>query len=1399
MSSEEAIQEVRRIFTNNSVDQARDYLSRITPGIQESDERLKQLVGQSYRGLVAACDQVVVVEQACRKLLRLQKQMQEEKKQQQLENQYSQSRLTMPQSPRGVSSPVLRTISPHGGKSPRAKNVGEGKTQTSRHMGHSSSASPPVSEVVRSPLPHEATATLKGVCEETPRGGREGADDRQRDVLIYTQQCAALEGLLGARKLYDAAALLLQIRRERKQPHEKLAVESYEHRLKRAVRGLLREDAEQAAQSALSVANANRNDSGGGDLSLTSSTNMFTSSGGVEFMGRATGWKSDLSRALAHMTEVHKALGVLSHATVNDALLLLIDTIHDMIKTDLDHVVAALKGTSFTQAAAVDTNTDDGRSLRPLRRMEWLRAALELPPYLRSEGTSAPRVPALAKDANSSTEARVNARLVVSEATVALHIVQRAQHLFSHLVLYVASVLYSPSGPAREGRGTNGSRGGEQPDEVSAGELDAYVDSQRRRYALQGLLALRSKLTSQESNTEGDNETSGTGRAKSVRMSGSLAREALSASQRGGSIASATDDSEKKDGDSKCGSLDASSSMVGLNQDGERRSRHRTLYLCEVMRQVCGMQILDPLPLQWGFSSFSSNEKIAKCSGVSGDETAVFSKVGHQLRAVQELALQLLLHVSGAGLLNDPRTISLQQHLARQQGKMLQDMLLSSAQEGSNLTVSGGAAVNLFDARKWGEAVRQATESALLKTVGAALKRADRVCGAILKHISEGKGYKSTVVASAEEQPPQQQKQEGPPSVTTFAQKVLQRSIFFSESTSFGLLHTDQMTCMVPCSSFGGGDENKRNVASAEKGENLNAALARGIMQCTAIKSKTTPKEGRLPANLSSKAGCRASGGNVNKDKGGWVMQTVETDAGSDDNLFSVDEGEEERTVAMEKASDKSEKGVTDAVDDDSSAALKFGSLYSMLQRIFEVERTWSDSHPTLSVLVGEWFTNILQQVRKLLKHHTGQLQKWEELNVEGNCFEAKVTVMAALNRISMLVEVLLQVLEVAAPRNVASTLPMELREAIVTCHTPWVKLLRSEWEDGVRHAYRRAFAPEHLFARSKTPLNSSATTLDPNKRTSCINGQQLMLEYATCWSCSTPDGVQCESQKVTKHPTHVTPHVNELIFQVQHMLFKNGVNKRLRATVLPMVINELLDGTSSALLNAVLPWIREIAAVNRSGNAGKSGDSAGDNDELLFQVYFDSLYISGLFSIDGNSRAPTPSITAVLRTIEGWVNPTSWLVISPLLLQASDRLLRVTALSFGSWNPKALEEVWTAKGTGDSRTSLKGERTVAGDISITKEKPRFPLLPLIFTPSKVLGSDIVDGGVTKTAVFAFNKSSSVAVGVRGDSGIIGGLSATSLQRGTGALVGSALGSPSKPTSSNRFDGKVKGWMGSLW
>ncbi len=67
--SDDVGNEVRRILSNNTIEQVISYNATIKKDIQQSHDELRNVVGQRYRDLILACDKVVGMEDVCRQVL----------------------------------------------------------------------------------------------------------------------------------------------------------------------------------------------------------------------------------------------------------------------------------------------------------------------------------------------------------------------------------------------------------------------------------------------------------------------------------------------------------------------------------------------------------------------------------------------------------------------------------------------------------------------------------------------------------------------------------------------------------------------------------------------------------------------------------------------------------------------------------------------------------------------------------------------------------------------------------------------------------------------------------------------------------------------------------------------------------------------------------------------------------------------------------------------------------------------------------------------------------------------------------------------------------------------------------------------------------------------------------
>ncbi|RNF10316.1 uncharacterized protein Tco025E_06805 [Trypanosoma conorhini] len=259
---------------------------------------------------------------------------------------------------------------------------------------------------------------------------------------------------------------------------------------------------------------------------------------------------------------------------------------------------------------------------------------------------------------------------------------------------------------------------------------------------------------------------------------------------------------------------------------------------------------------------------------------------------------------------------------------------------------------------------------------------------------------------------------------------------------------------------------------------------------------------------------------------------------------------------------------------EDQAAVSERSALLRMLQRITDSEKLCAAAEPPVQGLITAWMSGALGRVQAMMRSAAAEYQK------QGEPFERQAATMVFFHRLSLLVEVLLRVLEsTPAASAAAGTLLQELRDTVTACHTPWVQLLRREWENGLCTAYREALAAVAAPA-----------------------ARGYALEYAACWRHaprpSQPPRPRSRGQaeEAVAYPIQLTPHIAELLFTLQHILHTVSVGRRLRGTVFPLVVRELLDGTTAAALNFVLPTLTSARA---HGSGGVGGEGAGNAHPL--------------------------------------------------------------------------------------------------------------------------------------------------------------------------------------------------------
>ncbi|EAN99217.1 hypothetical protein C3747_32g177 [Trypanosoma cruzi] len=1474
MSSEEAVQEVRRIFTNNTVEQVRDYLSTITRGIQESDYRLKQIVGQSYRDLIAACDKVVGMEQTCRKLLQMQKQL------------HTEQQLTLsPQSPGDVLE----------------------RGPFSRRGAHSAS-----SEATPVRCLFEVAVERQTQGREAERNEAEALSSAPCDRLVFQQRCVAIEGLLGSQQVQKAAtvwhelmdglecekrlavksmtttvefqASIVSEGQGKQHEQRRLLLESYRNRIRQGIRELLRKDADDAAQRTVTYAIATkRSVRGGGSMRETQRHATANATADSVTLG-----DEFLTDVLAHMAEAHAALGIIDIAPAALAMQNLIELVSAMINDELQLILKAINGGNKrkrgSESACGTTNTVKN----PSGKMEWLRVALPLPMWLLDDAANSPLstawIPLSMEAAHSvgndittsatttdsshpvaSVAGRSNCK--TSNGVIALHILQRTQQLFFHLVAYVASVLprLYEHGRDAEKRPLSQHHGGVDDDDGANDreDVDGYGNYKRQQRSLQTLLTLRGRLVAKEQKERQKQQEEDGGKdllefsnRMSSRMGGSSARGALSSS-----LLSAPEEI----GDA---SLSESTSAMSILLPGgfnaPKRTHLRTIYIREVMRQVCGMQLLDPKLLQ-GRKPAKRFSGVDSGSDHKNSPAALEWKcedVSRKLRIVQETVSQLLGCVADAGLLRSPRLVALQERIALQEATRMQKWLRESHRQN----------VLLFEDALWTEMVHKTTERALVRAVGAGLRKADVVWNAILQSIRvEGSchAHHQSITPSIRPYVETDAVTTTKPGTSSqLSQRLLSRSFFAS-----------RLIAAVHC---GGGCRNEsvfsfsnpegRMRSSGKESATINALLARAVVQCVWSHSKMASFEGKTqdtcqlytnnPHNFISAAsskGCVSSDtftAMMDGEKHVLAFEEEEEmlfvdDDDENDNDDVDDDGKNEGGKEEEKRgegntnvrkgnngnhleekkkaimcmfplySGRMERKI--ALNDDQAAVFERSVLLYMLQRIFDSERLCAVAQTPVHNLITAWISGALGRVRDMMREekeaYQQQLQQQQE--DEGESFERCAAMMVFFHRLSLLVEVLLCVLETTpAVSNTAGALWEEVRGTVIACHMPWVQLLRREWESGLCAAYREAWAAVRV-----PTVDAVAPSLAARRYT---------LGYAACWChdfCRHPHQPQQreeeKGEQPVAYPIHLTPHVAELLFSLQHILYTVGAGQRLRETVLPIVIRELLDGTSSALLNVVLPSLAEDKRhLNDSANSNAGGggdfparscqagsvvnsaashdtegnkddtDDDDEKDEALLQLYFDVLFITGLFA--SPDKVSNSSTAAVLQAIESRVDPVTWSVTAPFVKSASARLLRATTLSFGSWCSAAAAEVWNVAGSnaqsGTENMQPHQSPLFNGAITTPKERDRFPLLPLATTAPSIIPS-----------VGGTHPSLKVRGGSEGRGGATSSCGAADVGSGDGSLPPAASTGGKEPVTPSFTatllwgDGTTKGWMGSLW
>ncbi|ESL06165.1 hypothetical protein TRSC58_06165 [Trypanosoma rangeli SC58] len=1468
MSSGEAVQEVRRIFTNNTVEQVRGYLSTITRGIQESDDRLKHIVGQSYRDLIAACDQVVGMEQTCKRLLQLQKELH-------MEQQLTSSAPS--------SSQALLQVLELG--------------SSSRCVGGTTS-----SEATPCRFPEE-----KNVDASAHANGTKAPSSAFCDRLIFQQRCIAIEGLLGAQQVQKAATVWHELRdglegettftvksvtameescnalvahvRDKCQEQQRVLLESYGSRIRQAIRDLLRKDADNAARHTM--------DSAGG-----AKRTMRGVDGGSDMQRQATDAAVDnlaegsevMAAAMAHMTEAHAALGVLDAVAAPSALQQLIALVAAMIEGELQLISAAVaermpsrRGRRGDAGAPVSAGNQSSGAVG------WLRGILTLPVWLlddeadskawrppNTEATKWGNTVPLTAAATTTTATASNTGPTASgrfnggtnsgakETAIALHLLQRSQQLFFHLVAYAASVLPRLCGSERDvGNGATEPQDGAASAAAAAVEnkgedADRYVNYKRQQRSLQSLLTLRGRLLSQqqEEEDEASKESLELSGRVPKRMGGSVTRDVLS-----NSLRSAPEEAWEA-------SVSASNALVPLTLSGGssalKRSRLRTMYVREVMRQVCGMQLLDPQLLQ---RRQPAKQFSALDSGSSSERAAsTWAEVGRSLTAVQATLSRLLGCVADAGLLRSPRFVAMQERLALQEATRLQQWLRQNRSQGAVL----------FDVARWTETVHNTTERALVKAVRTVLRKADVVWNATLQCIQmESCRPQHEPLPTPSQAPPppacvDASAKARPMTLLQLSQRLLSRSL--SVSQLIAAVHRSDGK--RPASFVSSSALEERTRTPGEEGATTNALLARAVVQCMWSHSKAAVEGTTEGASQLYTRGGRSftsdmlPAGGLSADLVAMTMsgsrRAMPLDAG--DEMLFVDgaEAEEDEEVAKEEKEEgdtpnaKETEGnklqakktaiVSSVISlypayleaemregEDQVAVSERSVLLHMLQRIVDSEKLCAAAQTPVQSLITTWMSSALGRVQAMMQSATAEYQQPQQPLQQGESFERHAAMIVFFHRLSLLVDVLLRVLEVTPAVSAAGgTLVQELRETVIACHTPWVQLLRREWESGLCTAYREALA-----AVTVPTVDAVAPSLA---------ARRYALEYAACWyrgsrhlepqERSEENTVEAGGQAVA-YPIQLTPHVAELLLTLQHILYTVSVGRRLHETVFPLVVRELLDGTAAAALNFVLPTLTSDRRTHMKGDVsihgggsgasdpqtlplqpmtdyatdggnrdgGTDGDGGVDDDEkedALLQLYFDVRFITGLLTPP--EAASVSSTAAVLRAIKQRVDPVTWSLASPLLISANEQLLRATTLSFGSWCAVAAADVWNAAGSDVNRTTANTRPSTLpllnGAIATPTERERFPLLPLAATAPSLLPT----AGGTSLTVKARG-------GIEGRGGATSSLGASASAFGRDmdaaspapAVGGKGAGATSFTSSLLWGDGTKKGWMGSIW
>ncbi|RNF07354.1 hypothetical protein TraAM80_03322 [Trypanosoma rangeli] len=1257
MSSGEAVQEVRRIFTNNTVEQVRDYLSTITRGIQESDDRLKHIVGQSYRDLIAACDQVVGMEQTCKRLLQLQKELH-------MEQQLTSSASPSPQALLEVLELENSSRCVGGTPSPAATLCGFQEEEIVDASAHANGTNAPRS----------------ALCER----------------LIFQQRCIAIEGLLGAQQVQKAATVWQELRdglegettftvksvtameescntlvahvRDKHQEKQRLLLDSYGNRIRQAIRDLLRNDADDAARHTVDSAGGAKQTMRGAD----SRSDMQRQATGTVVDSLAEG-SEVMAAAMTHMTEAHAALGVLDAVAAPSALQQLIALVAAMIEGELQLISEAVsermpprRGRRGGAGAPVSVGGQSSGAVG------WLRGVLTLPVWLLDDeaasqlskrwtppnteatnlGNTVPLTAVATTTTTSNTGTTTSGRFNgeansrAKDTAIALHLLQRTQQLFFHLVAYAASVLPRLCGSERDVRNEAplpqdgaASAAAAAVVENKGEDIDGYVDYQRQQRSLQSLLTLRGRLLSQqqEDEDEASKEALELGGRVAKRVGVTVTRDVLS-----NSLRSAPEEAWEA-------SLSGSSALVPLTLSGgpsaHKRSRLRTMYVREVMRQVCGMQLLDPQLLQ--------RRRLAKPisasdPGSSNSERAAsaWAEVRRNLTAVQATLSRLLGCVADAGLLRSPRFVAMQERLALQEATRLQQWLRQNLGQGAVL----------FDIAWWTETVHNTTERALVNAVRTALRKADVVWNATLQCIQmeSCRPQREPLPAPSQAPPPpacvDASAKARPMTLSHLSQRLLSRSL--SVSQLIAAVHRSdgkRPASFVSSSALEG-----RTRTRGEEGTTTSALLARAVVQSMWTHSKVTVEGTTEGASQLNARGARSLTSDM-PPAGGLSADLVTATMGGSKRVMPLDvvdemlfvdggEAEEEEEVAEEgeeggtpnaqgtegnKLQAKKKAFVSSFISlypacldaemregEDQVAVSERSVLLHMLQRIANSEKLCAAAQTPVQSLITTWMSGALGRVQAMMQSETAEHQQPQQPLQQGESFECHAAMIVFFHRLSLLVDVLLRVLEATpAVSAAAGTLVQELRQTVIACHTPWVQLLRREWESGLCTAYREALA-----AVTAPTVDAVAPSLV---------ARRYALEYAACWyhvsrhlnpqERSEEKAVEAGGQAVA-YPIQLTPHVAELLLTLQHILYTVSVGRCLHETVFPLVVRELLDGTAAAALNFVLPTLTSDRRTHMNGDTGSHGGSSDASNPQTLHLQMMTDHATDVSNRDGGT-----------------------------------------------------------------------------------------------------------------------------------------------------------------------------------